>query len=73
MKPPIVVKVSCSEWTRHITPREWGDKLLAKFREAGIPALPNGTVEYGTLRRYDDLESWDHVYYEWTPADQPEQ
>lgn len=45
----------------------WGDWLGAKLREAGIPANKDGTLESGTLERFDDPKSWGSTVYIWRP------
>jgi hypothetical protein len=65
---PITVRIQVHE-IASISPDLWATRLYAKLRDAGVPALPNGDIKYGTLHRRDDPEDFGAVVYEWYPPE----
>ncbi len=73
MKKPITVRMDLSKFNEVGNEVRWNVALLAKLRQAGIPATGRITlqgVEHGTLAYTTDKLFGDAVY-SWTP-DEPE-
>ena len=45
----------------------WETYLYGKLKEAGIPVLPDGTLERGSMMRVDDPTDFGVTIYKWLP------
>lgn len=61
----IEVRIQASE-VASVSPDLWATRLYNKLREAGIPAKPDGSLERGTLHRFDDPQDFGGALYVWT-------
>lgn len=73
MRSPIIVHLNACDMPDPAEFESWAAWVFRKLRVAGIPANADGTVEEGTLRRFDDPKSWSTTIYEWRPDGYPEQ
>lgn len=43
----------------------WETYIYGRLKEAGIPVLPDGNIERGTIHRFDDPKDFGATIYEW--------